>query len=191
MVLAIAYFVSISPARAGQNVFPSATSTNVDGTTACVLSATQISQLRQRIQNTEGANEFAAPRVTAFEGVRSTLSVSRTVQIGGTNAPYGPTLDLVHHVNGTNLHMRLIADVTEAVTNVLRATADAPATESVNIRTMFQSALEARVPNGGGVAVWNRPSGKADKTYLMIVCPTIQTNFAAPPPARKPGSPPQ
>jgi hypothetical protein len=56
---------------------------------------------------------------------------------------------------------------------------------------MFQSALEARVPNGGGVAVWNRPSGKADKTYLMIVCPTIQTNFAAPPPARKPGSPAQ
>ena len=191
VVLATAYFVSISPARAGQNLFPSATSTNVDGTTACVLSATQISQLRQRIQNTEGANQFAAPRVTAFEGVRSTLSVSRTVQIGGTNAPYGPTLDLVHHVNGTYLHMRLIADVTEAVTNVLRATADAPATESVNLRTMFQSALEARVTNGGGVAVWNRLSGKGDKTYLIMVCPTIQTNFAAPPPARKPGSPPQ
>src|SRR6266540_4930959 len=87
VVLATTYFVRISPARAGQNVFPSATSTNVDGTTACVLSATQISLLRQRIQNTEGANQFAAPRVTAFEGVRSTLSVSRTVQIGGTNAP--------------------------------------------------------------------------------------------------------
>jgi len=156
-----------------------------------VLSATQISQLRRRIQNTEGANEFAAPRVTAFEGVRSTLSVSRTVQIGGTNAPYGPTLDLVHHVNGTNLHMRVIADVTEAVTNVLRATADAPATESVNIRTTLQSALEARVPNGGGLAVWNKSGGGGSKTYLMIVCPTIQTNFAAPSPARKPGSPPQ
>ena len=149
-----------------------------------MLSATQISLLRQRIQNTEDANQFAAPRVTAFEGVRSTLSVSRTVQIGGTNTAYGPRLDLVHHVKGTNLHMRVIADVTEAVTNVLRATTDAPATDSVNIRTMFQSALEARVPKGGGVAVWNRPSGNADKTYLMIVCPTIQTN-------RKPGSPPQ
>jgi len=102
-----------------------------------------------------------------------------------------PVLLLVHHVNGTNLHMRVIADVTEAVANVLPATADAPAKESVNIRTMFQSALEARVPNGGGVAVWNRLSSKGDKTYLMIVCPTIQTNFAAPPPARKPGSPPQ
>src|SRR6266540_1298157 len=50
VVLATTYFVRISPARAGQNVFPSATSTNVDGTTACVLSATQISLLRQRIQ---------------------------------------------------------------------------------------------------------------------------------------------
>jgi hypothetical protein len=189
VVLATAYFVSISTARAGQNLFPSATSTNVDGTTACVLSAPQISLLSQRIKNNESANQFAAPRVTAFERVRATLSVSRTVQIGGTNAAYGPTLDLVHHVNGTNLHMRVIADVTEAVTNVLRATADAPATESVNIRTMFQSALEAQVPSGGGVAVWNKSSGRDGKTYLMIVCPTIQSNILNAPAPTKPGSP--
>lgn len=188
MVLTTAYFVSISPGGASQNVFPSATSTNVDGTTACVLSASQFSLLRQRIQNTESANQFAAPRVTAFEGVRATLSVSRTVQLSGTNAACGPTLDLVHHVNGTNLHMRVIADVTEAVTNVLRATAGAPVTESVNIRTMFQSALEARVPSGGGVAVWNKPSGREGRIYLLIICPTIQTNPIAPPSATKPGS---
>src|SRR2546430_7193758 len=185
-VLTTAYFVSISPAEASQNVFPSATSTNVDGTSACVLSASQFSLLRQRIQNTESANLFVAPRVTAFEGVRATLSVSRTVQIRGTNAAYGPTLDLVHHANGTNLRMRVIADVTEAVTNVLRTTAGAPATESVNIRTMFQSALEARVASGGGVAVWDKPSGREGKIYLMIVCPTIQTNLLSPRPGATP-----
>lgn len=197
MVLTTAYFVSISPGGASQNVLPSGTSTNVDGTTACVLSSSQFSLLRQCIQNTKGVDQFAEPRVTAFEGVRATLSVSRTVQFSGTNAAYGPTLglvlDLVHHVNGTNLHMRVIADVTEAVTNVLRATAGAPATESVNIRTMFQSALEARVASGGGVAVWNKPSGRGGNIYLMIVCPTIQTNLFSPrsgatPPATKPGS---
>ena len=186
VVLATAYFVSISPAAASQNVFPSATSTNVDGTTACVLSPSQVSLLRQRLQNTEGVNLFAAPRVTAPEGLRATLSVSSMVQIGGTNAAYGPTLDLVHHVNGTNLHMTVIADVTEAVTNVVRATSDGPAAKSVNLRMMFQSALDARVPSGGGVAVWNKSGGKESKTYLVIVCPTIQTNLLAPPPVTKP-----
>src|SRR5437016_7860920 len=119
VVLATACFISVSPAAASRNVFPSATSTNADGTLACVLSAAQFSSYHQRILTTEGVDQFAAPRVGALERVRATLSVSRTEQIGGTNAAYSQTVDLVHHVNGTNLEMRVIADVTQAVTNVL------------------------------------------------------------------------
>src|SRR2546421_1774884 len=49
VVLATAYFISVSPAAASRNVFPSATSTNADGTLACVLSAAQFSSYHQRI----------------------------------------------------------------------------------------------------------------------------------------------
>ena len=174
LVLATAYFLSVSPAPSSGNVLPPATSTNSDGTLACVLSAAQFSPYHKRIQTTEGVNQFAAPRVTAFEGVRAALSVSRTIQIGGTNAAYGQRVDVVHHVEGTNLHMRVIADITQAATNVLPASLEAPARESVSIRTLFQSALEARVPSGGAVAVWNRPTGGNEKTYLLLIRPVIQ-----------------
>ena len=175
-------------------MFPSATSTNADRTLACVLSAAQFSAYHERIQTTEGADQFAAPRVGALERVRATLSVSRTVQIGGTNAAYGQRVDLVHHVNGRNLDMRVIANITQAVTNVLPVTADAHATDSVSIRTVFQSALEARVPSGGGVAVWTTPTRGSEKIYLLLISPVIQTNIlspqpGAPPGARQPGAP--
>jgi len=89
--------------------------------------------------------------------------------------------------------MRVIADVTQAVTNALPATADAPATESVSIRTVFQSALDARIPSGGGVAIWNKPNGANVKSYLLLISAVIQTNSPSPrpgvPPAgRQPGS---
>src|SRR5438876_951275 len=93
VVLASAYFISVSPAGLSRNVFPSATSTNADGTLACVLFAAQFSPYHQRIKSAEGVDEFAAPRVAAVERVRATLSVSRTVQIAGTNAAYGQTVD--------------------------------------------------------------------------------------------------
>src|SRR5262245_7609259 len=43
-----AYFISISPAGPSGNVFPSATSTNADGTLACVLSAAQFAAYHKR-----------------------------------------------------------------------------------------------------------------------------------------------
>jgi hypothetical protein len=56
----------------------------------------------------------------------------------------------------------------------LPATREAPATESVTIRTLFQTALEARIPSGGGVAVWNKAVDANEKTYLLLISPAIQ-----------------
>ena len=189
-VFATAYFISISSAGARQNALPSATSTNSDGTLACVLSAAQFSPYHQRIQTIEGVEQFAAPRVISLERMRATLSVSRMIRIGGTNAAYGQSVDLVHYINGTNLQMRVIADVTQAVTNVVPANVSAPASESVSIRTLFQSALDARVSSGGCVAVWNKPAGGVEKSYLLLISPVIQTNSLLPVPGAPPGAAP-
>jgi hypothetical protein len=174
VIVATAYFVSVQPTDAGQNVFPSATSTNVDGTVACALSGTQFSSLHQRLQTTEGVDQLAEPRIGSLEGHRARLSSSKSVLIDGTNADYGQIVDLVQYVSGTNILMRVIGEVTEEVTNVVPATADAPTRESVSIKTMFQSALQVAVPNGGGVAVWHKPNARGEKTYMMIICPTVQ-----------------
>jgi len=76
-VLTTAYFVSISPAGASQNVFPSATSTNVDGTSACVLSASQFSLLRHllddRLPNNPNQSPLAAARCHACAWVDFTV----------------------------------------------------------------------------------------------------------------------
>lgn len=189
-VFTTAYFISISSAEARQSVLPSATSTNTDGTLACILSAAQFSAYRQRLQTIKGVEQLASPRVTSFEKTRATLSVSGTVRIGGTNAAYGQTLDLVSYVSGTNLHMRAIADVTQAVTNLSPGTFRAPPSKMVSIRTLFQSALEARVPSGGCLAVWNQPIVEAEKSYLLIVSPVIQTNSLPPTPGAPAGGAP-
>jgi hypothetical protein len=90
-------------------------------------------------------------------------------------------LTFLDPLKGTNLHMRVIADVTQAVTNASPGTVDAPASEAVSIRTLFQSALEARVPNGGCVAVWNKRTGGDEQSYLLLISPVIQTNSSSPP----------
>src|SRR6185436_4702288 len=60
VILTTASFISISPIAQSQDVFPPATSTNSDGTLACVLSADKLSSYHQRIRKIEGVNEFAA-----------------------------------------------------------------------------------------------------------------------------------
>ncbi|HVR36160.1 MAG TPA: hypothetical protein VMS21_09960 [Methylomirabilota bacterium] len=178
IVLTTAYFIELSPAAAGRNVLPSATSTNVDGTLAGVLSAAQFQPYYKRLRDAdraaEGVSLVFAPRVTTFEKQRANLSGTRTVQIDGTNAVYGQMVDLVPIVTGTTLEMRVIAQATDVVTNVVPATAETPATESAGIRTLFQYALEAEVPNGGGLAVWSRPTNEDQPVYLFLIHPVIQ-----------------
>jgi hypothetical protein len=174
VIVATAYFVTVPPADAGKSVFPSATATNADGTVACVLSSTQFSSLHQRLQSTEGVDQLAAARVGSLEGRRARISSTGSVLIDGTNANYGQIVDLVHYVSGINILMRVIGEVTEAVTNAVAATAGAPTRESVSIKAMLQSALQVAVPNGGAVAIWHKPNVKGDRTYMMIICPTVQ-----------------
>ena len=178
-----AYFISVLPANARGNVFPSATSTNADGTLACVLSAAQFSSYHKRLLTTEGVDEFAAPGVQTYENAQAILSVSQAATIAGTNAAYGQKVDLVHSVDGTNLDVRVIAEVTQLVTNAVPATGSASESVSVRIRTVFQSALEASVPSGSALAIWTKPTGGNEKSYLLLIRPSIQTNSPSPRPS--------
>ena len=178
-----AYFISVLPANASGNVFPSATSTNADGTRACVLSAAQFSSYHKHLLTTEGVDEFAAPGVQTYENAQAVLSVTEAATIAGTNAAYGQKVDLVHSVDGTNLDVRVIAEVTQLVTNAVPATGPASESVSVRIRTVFQSALEASVPSGGALAIWTKPTGGNEKIYLLLIRPSIQTNSPSPRPS--------
>jgi len=181
-VLTKSYFVNISPAAFNRKVLPVATSTNTDGTLACLLSAGQLQAFVQTIQESSDLMQFAAPGTMAVEGTKASMSVSRSILIDGANKSYGPTVDVIHRVYGNTIELRVIARVTQAVTNTTSAaTSELSEHGPVTIRTVFQSGIDARVPTGGGLAVWSRAKGLDQDSCLMIICPTITTNFATPP----------
>jgi hypothetical protein len=181
------HFLNFSPQALSLGMIPQALSTNVDGTAATVLSPAQLKALRQRLKSTPEITEIASPTVMSTEGTQAKLSVMKAAKINGTNAPYGQMLDILPHVEKNGVLLRAIAEHTVLITNT-------PPTRSMEVTTAFQSALETTVPNGGALAVWNVKPQKAGSGYLLLVCPTIQTNFpgkpagfrpAAPPPAKK------
>jgi hypothetical protein len=174
VILSAAFFVELSPTAISRNVLPSATSTNLDGTLAGVLSASKFPGFLKTLRATEGVTIFSAPRVTTGERNRARLTSTRTIQIDGTNAVHGQWVDLVPFVRDTTIEMRVIAQATDVVTNVVPTTAEASATKPVGIRTLFQYALEAEVPDGGGLAVWSRPADEDQPVYLFLLHPVIQ-----------------
>src|SRR5438874_840406 len=175
-----AYFVNVSPAAFNHNLLPTPASTNVDGTVACVLSAGQLQAFMQTIQASNGLTQFAAPAAMATEGNRARMSVSRAIQINGAKKSYGPTVDVIHHVYGKNIELRVIATVTAAVTNTAPLTHEVSERDPVNIKTVFQSGIDARIPAGGGLMVWNRAKGSDQDSCLMIICPTSAANAVMP-----------
>lgn len=184
-----AHFVEIIPGSEAHAVLPGATSTNIDGTVAHVLSPIEFSSLWKRLQVTRGAEEMASPRATSLEGQRARISITGGIQIDKTNATFGRTVDLVQRVSGKTFLMRVLTELTAPTTNAAASASIAGAEASpplVRIQTVFQVALEARVLNGGALAIWGEPQEKDEPIQLILVCPFIPTGQAAPATRPKP-----
>jgi hypothetical protein len=173
-----AYFVKISGGWEGLGAQPTPISTNVDGTLACVLLPASLHSLQAKINRAHQCETFASSSITVPDGMQSTLTTGRLVEGSMTKTDCGGGIDVVHRVVGTNVLVRAIAGMSENVANgVSGQPRVVSAVPTSNALTVFQAALDAQVPSGGGLAVWAQrydSSNQNTNCYLMLICPTIQ-----------------
>ena len=165
---------------AALELLPLAVSTNADGTLAAVLEPGASTAMARDLRGLEQVEDLGSPRIANMARVRGRLSSFRLVNTSAGARNAGQSLDLISYIEGTNIHTRLIAQVTEPVTNSVPDAAEGTQTETVSVETVFQAGLEARIPDGGAVAVWNAPTDTSEPFHLLLLTSTTQLTVPAP-----------
>ena len=139
--------------------------TSADGLHAWIVSPSELKAMKDRIEAMRDPWLIGKPRIQTASGVRGVTFMGRTLQVGGTNALVGVTLDVVP---------KTILDSTKLTIGVTAT--EVAASQSVNnegIKTNLVAACQALLPNSGGLLIDSGNAKDASgRNYWFIVSPT-------------------
>jgi hypothetical protein len=139
--------------------------TNANGMRAWILPPAEWNAFKQRLKSLPEANVVSSPSFSTSDGGAGRMLVARTVVVGGKPVQVGTTVDLTPKIVGGAVH--LAVGITSTAANT------APLGDASGIRTNFEMACRATVPNGGGLVIEaaGRKEGK-ETNYWLTVSPT-------------------
>jgi RNA polymerase sigma factor (sigma-70 family) len=82
-----------------------------------LLTAEQLQEISQALENNDDIYTIAAPRMTTSSGMQAEVALQITVQLNGTNANMGPTLDATPYfsTNDSTFNLRFTAGFSELI----------------------------------------------------------------------------
>jgi hypothetical protein len=156
--------VTLTAEAARRNVPLSRCSTNHDGMCAWILSAEELTILKQHIKDLPESTVSNMARITAYDGGEAQVSTSASAA-AATNLFAGLTVDVLPRVARQSLNLLVGATSTDVDSS--------PSGTIVGAKTNFSAAFQVLLPNGGGLVLESKNlKDSAAPTYWFILSST-------------------
>jgi hypothetical protein len=157
--------VTLTAEAARRNVPLSLCSTNHDGMCAWILSAEELTILKQHIKDLPEATVSNMARISTYDGGEAQVSTSASAAVTTNPAVVGLTVDVLPRVARQSLYL-LVGTTSTDVDSLPDGTV-------VGSKTNFAAAVQVLLPNGGGLVLESKNlKDSAAPTYWFILSST-------------------
>ena len=148
---------------------------SVEGGKSGVLTEEQFKALTEAMQGASDVIIMGVPRMTTLNGGQGRISQTQAVQVSGTNANVGVSLNVTSFfsTNSPTFDLHLVAELTQLIGDPSQPTVQT--TQTTNISSLFPGqilVLEKEIPNGGWLPdSTNLPAGP--RSLLVFITPKV------------------
>ena len=114
-----------------------------------------------------------------MERRKGVISSSQSIRTSDGPATIVYSMDLISDLSGTNVHTRLIGQVTKTIKSPEQSDQQANTRVQNAVVPVLQAGLESSVPLGGGIVMWKLADDDASTGHLLLLSSSIMNGLPA------------